>query len=184
MPGTALHLRVQALEAAFAHIGHTRMQGLPLLNPALRVQAVGFAPLDGADEGLALGVLVTPWFMNLLRLPLAQAPAGVLRPGEQGSRPAGTQALWFTGAEEAVIGRFEMCSLCSPMQGLADQQAAVALATEALAMLRATPPTAGPLPAAVPPDHAPVAPAPAPAPSQALPARRGFLFGRSAAGLR
>ena len=67
--------RVATLERAFRQVAETRMQGVPLLNAALQVQAVGFAPL--ADEpGVALGVLVTPWFMNLLRLPLAPVPMG------------------------------------------------------------------------------------------------------------
>ena len=42
-----------------------RMQGLAIVNPALEVEAVGFAPWQ--DHWL--GVMVTPWFMNLVLLP-------------------------------------------------------------------------------------------------------------------
>ena len=33
-----------ALQARFEHIHHHQMAGLPMLNPALRVQAIGFRP--------------------------------------------------------------------------------------------------------------------------------------------
>lgn len=42
-----------------------RMQGLPIVNERLRVEAVGFDAFDGHR----LGVLITPWFMNLVLLP-------------------------------------------------------------------------------------------------------------------
>jgi len=41
------------------------MRGLPVVNPALGVEAVGFEEFEGHQ----LGVLVTPWFMNLVLLP-------------------------------------------------------------------------------------------------------------------
>ena len=42
-----------------------RMQGVPIVNQRLRVEAVGFDAFDGHR----LGVLITPWFMNLVLLP-------------------------------------------------------------------------------------------------------------------
>lgn len=48
------------------------MRDLPVFNPALDVAAIGFRALD--DH--AFGVIVTPWFMNLVRLPLDPATAG------------------------------------------------------------------------------------------------------------
>ena len=54
------------IEAAFRAILETRMRGLPVLNPAVEVEAVGFR----AWEGHWLGMLVTPWFINLMLLPL------------------------------------------------------------------------------------------------------------------
>ena len=48
-------------------IQRERMADIPLLNPALEVQAVGFS----VWEAYCLGVLITPWFMNLMLLPLA-----------------------------------------------------------------------------------------------------------------
>ena len=42
-----------------------RMQGLPFVNDALEVEAVGFRDHDGHS----IGVLISPWFMNLVLLP-------------------------------------------------------------------------------------------------------------------
>ncbi|HET9269053.1 MAG TPA: [NiFe]-hydrogenase assembly chaperone HybE, partial [Vicinamibacterales bacterium] len=41
------------------------MQGLPMYHAALAVEAVGFRE----HEGRLVGVIVTPWFMNLTILP-------------------------------------------------------------------------------------------------------------------
>jgi len=56
------------LEAAFREIHVGKMRGIPLLNEALGVRAVGFRAYDGH----LLGVLVTPWFMNLILAPGAE----------------------------------------------------------------------------------------------------------------
>jgi len=74
-PLHTLYRRVADLVARFDDIARTRMVGVPLLNPALQVEAVGFTlQAEGEGElagaGVAVGILVTPWFMNLVRLPL------------------------------------------------------------------------------------------------------------------
>jgi len=151
--------RVQTLEQVFAHIAATRMQGVPVQNHALRVQAVGFAPqADPAGGEWLLGILVTPWFMNLVCLPmdLARVP-GV---GQKASRQIGGERFEFIGAHEDGLGAFACCSLFSPMFEFADHAAAVATACEVLNLLR-TP-----------------VPAPTAAPAVEAPSRRGFLFGR------
>jgi [NiFe] hydrogenase assembly HybE family chaperone len=160
--------RVQTLEQVFAHIAATRMQGVPVQNPALRVQAVGFAPQADPQGGeWLLGVLVTPWFMNLVYLPLVVARAGdpVLGVGLKASRQIGTQTFEFIGGHEDGLGAFACCSLFSPMFEFADHGAAVATAVELLNLLRA------PVPA---PPAAPVLNVQV----EAAPSRRGFLFGR------
>lgn len=160
--------RVQTLEQVFAHIAATRMRDVPVQNEALRVQAVGFAPQTDADGGeWLLGILVTPWFMNLVCLPMDLARAGETVPGvgQKASRQIGNQTFEFIGAHEDGIGAFACCSLFSPMFEFADHAAAVATACEILNLLRA--------PASTPP-AAPVLDAQA----ESAPSRRGFLFGR------
>ncbi len=182
-----LNRRVEALESAFRHIARSRMAGVPILHPSLAVQAVGFAPqAQAGGGGLALGVLITPWFMNLVQLPLhADAVLELPPPGLSQALEIGAWRFDFFGGEEEGLGRYAAASLFSPMAEFVDQAAAVATAREVLLQLRpvaAAPGVVAPAPRA---EAAPATalPAPAPAaPAEAVPARRGFLFGRSAAG--
>jgi [NiFe] hydrogenase assembly HybE family chaperone len=186
--------RAAALQAGFEHIQRTRMADVPMLHPGLQVQAVGFEPEP--DGAFAVGVLVTPWFMNLMRLPLApqEQPLPV---GETAVRRIGQHRMQFIGGHEPAIGdcgRYEMCSLFSPMGEFVDHEAAAATAREVLQLLRspgeegepanaatAEPAAEARAPAATP--AAPARPAAPPArPPEPVPARRGFLFGRGAAG--
>lgn len=203
---------VRQLEVTFAQIARTRMAGLPVVHPRLRVQAVGFharsvrvggaADEPRAIEAGALGVLVTPWFMNLVwRADAAEATP--LPVGQTRVRTLAGEAMPFLGAFEPAIGAFEACSLISPMFQFADHAAAVATATAVLQALRDVPmattrspdepypvasvhPTPTPTPAAptaqtAPTQAAPAAALPPAAPDEAarVAARRGFLFGRA-----
>ncbi len=156
-PKPTLAARVAALEARFAMIAATRMAGVPLLNERLAVAAVGFEPVEG-DEGGAVGVLLTPWFMNLLWLPGEEAQAAA--PGASRRRAVGRENFEFIGALEECIGPYEACSLFSPMFEFEDQAAALATAREVLAQLRR------------PPEPPPQA------------SRRALLFGRTASQAR
>jgi len=118
----------EGLERVFKRIHSERMQGLPVLNPALEVEAVGFR---GHDDG-CLGVLITPWFMNLMLLPgegddWRGIPAGSVQVHRF---PSGTYE--FIVGEETEIGHYQLCSLFSPVFEFADQAAAVATAEAAL----------------------------------------------------
>jgi [NiFe] hydrogenase assembly HybE family chaperone len=161
----SLAARVQGLVDAFAVIGRTRMAGVPVLNPALHVQAVGFAAQQhaGDEAGGALGILVTPWFMNLIWL---AAPDAATPPvGETTLRVIGGEALEFIAADDETTGRYELCSLYSPMFEFEDQATACATAEAVLDALR----------------QPPALPAATSVPREAAPARRNFLFGRSSA---
>lgn len=147
----------QRAQATFAAVADGPMRGLPLNHPRLHVQALGFESWPG-EPAFAFGVLVTPWAMNLLRVAL-RPDAPRLPVGAKRLRALGGSEFEFIGAEQAAFGRYEMCSLFSPMFQFADHGAALATAREVLALLRA--------------DSAP--------PVEPVPARRGFLFGRSAA---
>jgi [NiFe] hydrogenase assembly HybE family chaperone len=118
------------LTSAFNSIA-ARMQGLDFVNPALRVEAVGFA----SWETHWLGVMVTPWFINLMLVPRDAASWVPLRQGETRRYrfPAGD--YHFIGARDATIGDYQMCSLFSPALDFADHESArlvAQLAREAL----------------------------------------------------
>jgi [NiFe] hydrogenase assembly HybE family chaperone len=158
-----------ALEAAFRRIERERMTGLPLLNPALRVQAVDFTPW----QGHWLGALLTPWFLNLVLVPGAGDTAWPWRSAREGERVHhrfGAGDFAFLGAGEPELGEFQTCSLISPMNGFADQTTAVATARAALRMLQVEQPVAQ-LAGGVPPDRE----------ATPRPSRRAWLMGRGGA---
>ena len=105
-----------ALEAAFRRVLRTQMQDMPMVNPALTVEAIGFRPW--ADHWL--GVLVTPWFMNLWLMPRVAAKWQPI--GERESRhyvfPAGV--FEFIGGRDPALGDYQACSLFSPMFEFSD----------------------------------------------------------------
>lgn len=119
----------QALVAGFERIAATRMAGMPLCNPALDVEAVGFR----AHGGGMVGVLVTPWSINLVLLPAPGTPP--LATGERVSAGFPSGSYDFMGGEEPECGPFRFCSLFSPPDGFADQAQARAVALEVMAQL-------------------------------------------------
>lgn len=148
----------QRLADAFCHIAATRMRGMPLLHPRLAVEAIGFQEVREEGGRAASGILLTPWFMNLVWLPLDGQ--GACAPGTSRRHRLGEEDFDFIGACEDGFGAYEMCSLFSPMFEFADQAGARATAWGILGQLR----------------RAPAAPA-SPAPPAA--GRRAFLSGRS-----
>src|SRR5450755_2297939 len=109
----------------------TRMDGLAFVNHALAVEAVGFAPW----QGHWLGVMLTPWFMNLT---LAPRDLSIWHSLKQGGKrryrfPAGDYD--FIGAQDDLAGEYQLCSLFSPVLEFEDQETArlvAQLAREAL----------------------------------------------------
>jgi len=114
----------------FKTIETERMDGIPMLNEALSVDAVGF----DCHEGFHLGVLLTPWFMNLVMIP-SKENEQILASHKVGSKqfhslPAG-QFEFIVGHEEA-LGKYLSCSLFSPVFEFADQETAMQAAQEVL----------------------------------------------------
>jgi [NiFe] hydrogenase assembly HybE family chaperone len=108
-----------------------RMEGLPIVNPALAVEAVGFAPW----QGHWLGVMLTPWFMNLILAPCDASAWQALPQGAKRSYAFPAGQYDFIGTREDVAGEFHMCSLFSPVLQFDDQETArlvAQLAREAL----------------------------------------------------
>jgi len=119
-----------ALVAA-ARAAASRMEGLAFVNAALAVEAVGFAPWNGHW----LGVLLTPWSMNLVLAPRDRAAWPDVAQGAKLRLrfPAGDYD--FVGARDDVVGETLVCSLFSPVLEFEDQVTArlvAELAREAL----------------------------------------------------
>lgn len=111
-------------------IWKTRMDGLPFLNPALRVESVGFRPW----EGQWLGALVTPWSLNLVLMP-GDGPWKALPAGGEriAVMPAGR--FRFIAGTDEELGEYHACSLFSPALEFADHEAACATAEASLVAL-------------------------------------------------
>lgn len=104
-------LRVSSLAVRFRQIGEAEMRELPFYNPALQVEAFDFSEFGSQD---LLGVLITPWFMNLVLLPLARQPIQAWRYGETRTvaLPGGARDFRYGGDPE--IGSLWAHSLHSP----------------------------------------------------------------------
>lgn len=107
------------LEEIYRKIHCEHMLGLPILNPDLEVEAVGFVQF----HGLWVGILITQWFMNLMLLS-GTAMCPVLAEGVSQSWLFPGGVLKFCAGFEAEAGSSQVCSLFSPMREFANQEEA------------------------------------------------------------
>ena len=114
--GAAYHL-----EQLYTEIQHVRMADIPILNPRLKVQAVGFREWNGH----VLGVLITPWFMNLMILPTERTDWSNHQVGTKHKYVFDAGTFEFIVGEEEELGQYMSCSMFSPMFDFEDQKAAV-----------------------------------------------------------
>jgi [NiFe] hydrogenase assembly HybE family chaperone len=116
---------VASLIQHFEAIYREHMQDLPIVNSRLQVEAVGFRDYAGHQ----LGVLITPWFMNLVLLPASTAWAD----SEQGSTeniafPSGP--IQFTIAHDELLGCYLTAVLFRTTADLPDQDTAREIAAQ------------------------------------------------------
>lgn len=122
------------LEDCYRRIGERSMRDLPIYNDALSIAAIGF---DIRNDAIS-GILVTPWFMNLILVP---------RDGSLASRATGSSfshafaagAIDFTVGDIDGVGRIASSSLFSPMFEFDDMEAAKATATAAMIEILTSP---------------------------------------------
>jgi [NiFe] hydrogenase assembly HybE family chaperone len=129
------HPRVLALVDRFRGIDAT-MRDLPVYNAKLAIEAIGFQPF-GSDA--LLGVMLTPWFMNLIVLPVEPVPMDMAAIGKTSiiELPAGRRAF-VTGGDE-MVGLHRAHSLHSPVLNFTLPGQAQAEARRMLALLMAPP---------------------------------------------
>ena len=110
------------------------MVDVPILNSALRVETVGFREWDGRW----IGVLVTPWMINLVLLPGQEVTLVPLALDEKKmwSFPSGDYE--FMGLNEPAIGTCHICSLISPVMEFDTHDEAVSVAQEIMLGLFST----------------------------------------------
>ncbi len=115
---------VSQLTETFARIASERMRGLPVTNDALQVEAVGFRPWDGR----LVGVLITPWFMNLVVLPGENGEWDDLADGAKVTWELPSGEYELTIARLEPIGVYQSCALFSSVLDFPDQQMARSIA--------------------------------------------------------
>lgn len=139
--------RVAALEETFRKAEEAFVD-TPFHNPALKVEAVGFRPWGKTW----LGILVTPWFMNVILLPQEAAAWDGLVPGAVKQRhvlPAGDYD--FEVGRLDGFGTWQACSLFSPMDSFGTHETARLTAEACLdALFTAEEPSPRPAPEPAP----------------------------------
>ena len=126
------------VEEAFFRIQREQMADVPILNPALSVEAVDFQRW----QGHWLGIVVTPWCMSLLLVPGSRE--NWVSTGDNKRRfvkfPAGNFA--FLGSAETELGEYQSCPLFSPMGQFSSQSEATMTARASLIALLTEPQSA------------------------------------------
>ncbi len=125
------------LERVFEQVLTEQMLGIPVVNPALQVEAVDFVEW----EGHWLGVLVTPWFINLMVIPKLGSPWPELEMGKGKELkidfPQGSYK--FSARQEPEIGSYLNCSLASPVHEWKRHADAVATAKDVMRLIKLIP---------------------------------------------
>ncbi len=126
-----LNAKTAALVADFTEIWNAKMRDVPIVNKTLHVQAVGFQ----IHEGRPLGVLISPWFMNLVMLPGADEDWSGLTAGAKEiiGFPSGEYEFIHNTREQT--GGYKACSLFSPMGDFSTQAQAVEVANAVMQAL-------------------------------------------------
>ena len=136
-------------------------------NGTLQIAAVGFA----RHAGDWLGVVVTPWCLDLFLLPGGGSLWGDIPAGQRRyvTLPGGT--LPFTAVDDLELGPYQHTPLIAPVTALPDMATALRLAREAVATLHGV---AAALPSATSATASPGASGGMP-PEEAAPGRRAFF---------
>ena len=118
----------ELLARGYREIGDRAMRDLPIYNHALGVDAVGFRRFNGS----IVGIIITPWFMNVV-MPASAVAQAASSASLRIRFPAGD--IEFSLSEVGQMGRIASCSLFSPMFEFADMETARATAEAVFAEL-------------------------------------------------
>lgn len=146
------------LAAHYEHAWQTRGRELPFVNPALAVETIGFS----RQQGDWLGVVVTPWFINLFLFSGGGELWGDIPAGQRRyvNLPCGT--LQFIADDDPDLGPYQYCPLIAPVSSVPDMATARQAGLDAMA-------------AVIEPPAPPVADAAPAEPAKRDVSRRGFL---------
>ena len=128
LPQAVIDEKVALLESVFNHIYKERMHDIPIINNKIEVRAIGFQQWQNSY----LCIMITPWFMNLMLLPGETENWDDMQETSANRHTFPSGNYEFLVGYEADIGKYQMCSLFSPMFEFADNAAAVETAEVAI----------------------------------------------------
>ncbi|MCG7874137.1 MAG: [NiFe]-hydrogenase assembly chaperone HybE [Candidatus Thiodiazotropha lotti] len=114
----------QQIETVFKRIEREQMQDIPILNPALQVETIGFQ----VYQGRLIGVLITPWMMNLMLFPAEGEDWSELKLGDKQYHRLPANEYRFMVNEIDQIGLCQTHPIYSPMHEFMNQEHAMAAA--------------------------------------------------------
>jgi [NiFe] hydrogenase assembly HybE family chaperone len=114
------HPRVRQLLTRLEHVGDTEMRGLPLYNDALVVEGVGFR----VHAAALVGVVITPWFINAIHLPLQPVSIDWAVIGRRVEHRLPSGPVTFTRGGDEITGQYDALSLHSPVNAFTSQDMA------------------------------------------------------------
>jgi [NiFe] hydrogenase assembly HybE family chaperone len=117
-----------AMARRFERIGAERMRELPIYNHALDVEVVGFHRWGPGY----IGVLITPWFMNLMLLPAEKEQWDGMQLGDTVTHELPSGEHDFMVGDDEELGVYQFITLVSPVASLKTQAAARTAALVAL----------------------------------------------------
>jgi len=137
----AIEITESALVDRYRTISSERMRGLPIVNDRLEVESVGFRDF----EGRRIGILITPWFMNLVLLPGTRDHSEAAQ-GTTVAWPLPAGSYEFTACCDEELGLYFTAILFRTVVDIPDQLTARAIAEEILQELFRVQEEAGPDP--------------------------------------
>ncbi|HIF17689.1 MAG TPA: [NiFe]-hydrogenase assembly chaperone HybE [Cycloclasticus sp.] len=115
----------------FNTINTERMSDIPIVNHKINVSLIGLQDWNGSY----LGILITPWFMNIILLPNQPDEWSDIPELSNETHVFPSGKYKFLMGFEPDIGKYQTCSLFSPMFEFADNQAAIETAQAAISEL-------------------------------------------------
>lgn len=112
----------------YENVWNTRMRDMPFVNAALAVECIGFE----RHKGDWLGVIVTPWFLNLFLLYGGGVLWQDLAAGQRRLVQLPCGALQFIADDDPELGLYQYCPLIAAVGTLPDQVSARQVALDAL----------------------------------------------------
>ncbi len=122
---------IQKLEKAFLKVQLEQMQNVPILNDALKVEATAF--IKYKDN--CLGILITPWFMNVVLLSDKPEVEQKLEIGSKQEHKFPSGSYEFTVNEVDGVGYYQSHAIYSPMMDFNNQTDAKIKADEFMTQL-------------------------------------------------